>query len=296
MFTIVKIKPWLAYFLLAGLSVISQATQAQSSVWKISKDQDHFYLGGTLHLLSETDYPLPPEFDQAYQGSDTLIFETSLDAMESPAFQQQFLSAMTYADERTLEGSLKPGTYRSLLRYMLSRKIPIQQFANFKPWGVSLTIAMLEYQRLGILPEYGVDRVFSEKALEDNKGIKALETPEQQLAFLSSMAQVDPNVSVNNTLRELKHLPRALNEITEAWRNGDMDAFGQSSYIEDMRNLLPKVYQTIVVERNNNWMTLLPRLTDNNEKEFVLVGTLHMVGKEGLLAQLKQQGFTVEAL
>lgn len=296
MFTTVKIKLWLAYLLLVGLSVISQVTQAQSSVWKISKGQDHFYLGGTLHLLSETDYPLPDEFDQAYQASDTLIFETSLEAMEDPAFQQLFMSAMTYIDERTLESSLKPGTYRSLLRYMLSRKIPIQQFSKFKPWGVSLMISMLEYQHLGMLPQYGVDRFFSEKAMKDDKGIKALETPEQQLTFLSSMAQVDPNVSINHTLRELKRLPNMLDEITEAWRTGDMNTFAQSAYVEDMKKLFPKVYQTILVKRNNNWLKLLPKLIGNDEKEFVLVGTMHMVGEEGLLAQLKRRGYTVEQL
>lgn len=296
MFSLVKIKPWLACLMLVGLSVISQVTQAQSSVWKISKGQDHFYLGGTLHLLSETDYPLPAEFDQAYQASDTLIFETSLEAMEDPAFQQLFMSTMTYKDRRTLESELKPGTYRSLLRYMLSRKIPIQQFSKFQPWGVSLMISMLEYQRLGMLPQYGVDRFFSEKAMKEDKGIKALETPEQQLTFLSSMAQVDPNVSINHTLRELKRLPNMLDEITEAWRTGDMNTFSESAYVEDMKKLFPKVYQTILVKRNNNWLKLLPKLIGNDEKEFVLVGTMHMVGKEGLLAQLKRRGFTVEQL
>ena len=32
------------------------------------------------------------------------------------------------------------------------------------------------------------------------------------------------------------------------------------------------------------------------ETEFILVGGLHLVGKEGLLYQLKQQGFKIEQL
>lgn len=295
MFNLATTKSFLTCLLLS-LAVGSQAVLAESSVWKVSKGSDYFYLGGTLHLLSKDDHPLPEEYEQAYQDVGTLIFETNLAAMESMAFQNKFMSAMVYRDQRTLESTLKPGTYRSLLRYMKSRQMPIAQFGKFQPWGVALMISSLEYQRLGMMPQYGVDQFFNEKALKDQKAIKALESPEQQLGFLSSMANVDPNMTINYTLRELKRLPGMLNEITTEWRSGDMDKFAKHAYVQDMKNLFPQVYDTILVKRNNNWMKLLPKLIGNDEKEFVLVGTMHMVGKEGLLSQLENQGFKIEQL
>ncbi len=40
---------------------------AQTSLWKVSNADSILYLGGTIHLLSPDDYPLPEEFLMAYQ-------------------------------------------------------------------------------------------------------------------------------------------------------------------------------------------------------------------------------------
>lgn len=49
-------------------------------------------------------------------------------------------------------------------------------------------LTMLEYQRLGMSPDYGVDNYFNNKALADNKKIMGLETADEQLGFITSMA------------------------------------------------------------------------------------------------------------
>ncbi len=50
---------------------------AETSVWKISNDDHITYLGGTVHILRESDYPLPDAFNEAFEQSSTIVFETT---------------------------------------------------------------------------------------------------------------------------------------------------------------------------------------------------------------------------
>ena len=43
---------------------------SQSSVWKIGKNGNTLYLGGSIHLLRAEDYPLPQEFDATFAKSE----------------------------------------------------------------------------------------------------------------------------------------------------------------------------------------------------------------------------------
>ena len=131
-------------------------------------------------------------------------------ATQTSEFQSKFLAAMTFSDDRTLVSELQPQTYRELEDFFTSRQLPIAQFARLQPWGVSLLIAMMEYQRLGMMPGYGVDAHYNDLALAEGKKVMSLETPDEQLNFLRSMETMDPDEGIEYTLRDLeraKHLP-----------------------------------------------------------------------------------------
>jgi uncharacterized protein YbaP (TraB family) len=48
----------------------------------LEKNSSLIFIVGTLHLLTPADFPLPDAFDIAYQQSDEVIFEASMDDME----------------------------------------------------------------------------------------------------------------------------------------------------------------------------------------------------------------------
>ena len=85
-------------------------TNAKTSVWKVSKGDDHLYLGGTIHVLGEQDYPLPCEYQIAYEQSERLIFETDLAAINSPKFAQEIALAGLYPADKGIEDKLSPTT------------------------------------------------------------------------------------------------------------------------------------------------------------------------------------------
>jgi len=285
---------WVFCVLLLGFNLLADDALAESSVWKISSGENYFYLAGTIHLLGAEDYPLPEAFGAAYQDASILFFETDLLAIQSPEFQRKILATLTYNDDRTLTSELDPEIIQQLESYMALRQIPLENFEKFQPWGLSLMISVLEYQRLGMVAKYGVDAYFNRLALTDNKRIMSLETPEEQLGFLTAMANMDPNEGLEYTLRDLQRLPEFISVMKKTWRSGDLEAFVDSAFVIEMKAEFPVLYDTLLTNRNNAWMGRLSALLDDSVKEFVLVGAMHLSGEEGLLKQLMALGYSVE--
>ena len=141
-----------------------------------------------------------------------------------------------------------------------------------------------------------MDQYFHELALSNQKELGNLETLEQQISYIKSMENFDPNLMVDYTLRDLEELPTFIKEMKMGWRTGDMEAFTKNSLITQMRADFPDLYETLIVNRNNKWMIDLKALNGNDFKEFVLVGTMHLNDEEGILNQLQLAVFGVEQL
>lgn len=66
--------------------------------------------------------------------------------------------------------------------------------------------------------------------------------------------------------------------------------------IQEAQSQDPQSYQTLFVERNQNWIPQIEALFNNKEKELVLVGAGHLAGKDSVLALLRAKGYTVSKL
>lgn len=288
-----RFKTLLATFL-SVVSLLFSLHAHGASVWKVTKGDNTLYLGGTLHLLSESDYPLPAAYDQAYAKSDTLVFETDLDEAATPQFQQKAMMTMTYSDGKTIKDALSAETFKALSDHLALRNIPLANLMSFKPSMVSLTLSIVELQLNG-LTAAGVDQFYVNKAKADSKQLVWLETPEQQLAFLAAMGAEDEDGLIRYTLRDLKDLPQMLVKLKKAWLDGDMPGMAALS-IAPFKQDYPAVYQDLLVTRNNNWMPLIVNMLNTSQTEFVLVGALHLAGEDSVLAKLQQAGYTIEQL
>ena len=124
------------------LACASSTAVADSSVWKVSKGGSHIFLGGTIHVLSKNDFPLPTEFDEAYADSDLLVFETDIAKMSDPAFSQKMMQQLSYSDGSTIRDHLNPQTIKALEEHFAQRSMSLDQFAGFKP---SMLYILLSY-------------------------------------------------------------------------------------------------------------------------------------------------------
>ncbi len=82
-------------------------------------------------------------------------------------------------------------------------------------------------------------------------------------------------------------------EMTTAWERGDLDML-ERVVVDDTREEYPDVYEALFVRRNNAWMDVLVRELEGSGVDFVAVGAGHLLGQDGLVAQLRARGYTVE--
>lgn len=276
------------------LLVASASSFAASPVWKVSKGDQTLFLGGTVHVLSQSDYPLPDAFDKAYKQAKTLAFETDLLAAQTPEFSQQLMAKMMFNDGQTLKSALNAKTYQALEAHLSSRGVPIANMLQFKPSMMSITLTMIELQRLGMAGT-GVDEYYFMKGQGDAKSVLTLETPAEQIDFLANLGQGQENEMIELSLKDAKEMPEMMGKLKTAWRVGDNKALAKVALDPWVKDF-PQMYNDLIVKRNNNWLPLLEKMLKTPETELVLVGALHLVGDDGVLTLLKKKGYTIENL
>jgi len=271
---------------------ISSFAFGESSVWKVSSGNSHLYLGGTVHLLKTSDHPLPKEFEAAYHDAQVIYFETDMAAINAPLFQARVMQAMMLKNGKTLRQLLAADTYKQLDAFFTKRGMNVAQFSTVSPAGISLMLATLELQRMGMSPQSGVDNTYYQRAVSDNKQQASLETPEQQLTFITQLGRGNENQMVLYTLRDLNQLPSVIGTMKQAWRSGDIKLLEKTS-LTPLAKEFPSVYKALIVDRNKQWLPEIVAQLKTPNVELFLVGVLHLAGQDGLLQQLQNQGYTV---
>ncbi len=287
--------PLLTLFLVLLLTsslIIPLISHAKTSIWQVSDGKNTVYLGGTFHMLKPSDYPLPIEFEQVYNKVNWLVFETDIMALKNPEFQQYFQHQMKLPSGQILADQLSANAYGELIRYMAKNNLDIGQYQSYRPQMIGLIINILELNKLGLTAQ-GVDDFFGEKAISAGKILSQLESKETQAHYLASMAKGNESNFILQTLEDSKNLAPELAKLSQAWRSGDIQALyntGVATMIEDY----PSIYQSLLVERNRNWLPTIETLIQQPEEKLILVGALHLAGPEGLLEQLKKKGYRVQ--
>lgn len=266
---------------------------ADGAVWRVDGGASPVYLGGTVHKLSPEQYPLPEEYQAAYERSDVVVFETDIAAMRSARIQARIASLSRLPDGQTLETVLDAPTHDLVVAYCEEIGLPPGPLEPLKPVPAMLTLLSLTLQSLGVTAP-GVDEYFFEKASSDSKELRALETVDEQIAYLLSMDEGDPNGFVRRSIEDLREAGRGeLDDSLRAWRDGREHALIEH-FLRNETLSSPGLYQSLVVDRNHAWLRAIRQYAETPETELVLVGVAHLLGEDGLVALLREQGFQVE--
>jgi uncharacterized protein len=280
-------------FMRCGLLVLGLfgglTAHAESPVWAIKGDKNTVYVGGSIHLLKAGDSQLPAGFDKAYHDARSLVMEVDLDDLDPAEAQGWMLSNATFEDGKTLKGALGEQRYARVAAESARLGVPIEGLEQFEPWMIALTLVQLEYLKLGFDPEQGVEKQLQRRAAQDGKEISGLETLPEQLGLLDGMSDEDQAKFLELTVNELKNVERETDVLLAAWRGGNagkLDALLTEEY-----DSFPGLYKMLVTDRNKRWMPALQRLLKEDKDVFVVVGALHLVGKDGLIEMTKAEGF-----
>lgn len=282
-------------FLVVFLALfLSLSASAETSLWKVTKAEEEIYLAGTIHVLAPSDLPFPQAFDKAYSASEIVVLETDMSEMLNPNFQARLMAHFSYNDGRLLTQMISTELYSELQQYLRERGLIPHIFIGMKPAGVMLTMLGIEFQRLGI-SEDGADTVYYQRAITDGKTTLGLESIEDHIGFIAELGEGNEERYLRQTLEDMKETESMMREMVLYWKTGDAAGL-EKIVVTQMKTDYPKVYQSLLVERNKRWLPQIKTMLTTPEVEFVLVGAAHLIGPDGILKELKQQGYSVEQM
>jgi uncharacterized protein YbaP (TraB family) len=153
-------------------------------------------------------------------------------------------------------------------------------------------VSAMQLQQAGLDINLGLDKYFFDKAQKAGKAIIGLETAEYQIDRFDRMPESLQEQLLRSTLDELDAQGRELTAIVNAWQRGDAASM-EKTLLSGFKRY-PSAYQSLIVERNNNWMPQIEKCLGQATPCLVVVGAAHLVGPDGLLTLLQKKGFKVE--
>ncbi len=176
---------------------------------------------------------------------------------------------------------------------MLSRNIPPEATERLQPWATVLVLSMPE-----VKTGQALDLVLYQRALEVGKSFKALESAEEQLSIFSSLSTTEQTTILRSVLDEYQSYPELFERMTLAYLARDLTQLVRISNENPMTTdsaLQQRLMRSMLEERNHRMVNrMLPYFKEG--RSFVAVGALHLPGDEGIIALLRQRGYTVTAL
>ena len=190
----------------------------------------------------------------------------------------------------TLDKTLRADVWQRLQAVMRKYNIPIQ-LTRFDAAFMSLSLPVMIWQQQGY--QAGIDRILYDKAKAEGKEIVGLETIEQQLAALATLKQINPNVLIEEMLKELENKNLALDILVKQIYAGETTTM--LAQINDYSNSISmnKFYQNLLVKRNKAWLSQIEKFADANKLTLVVVGDMHLIGDESVLNLLAARGYSI---
>lgn len=283
-----------AWASMAAWTILSSATSAAAGshacVWKITGPQgETLYLGGSIHALRSTDYPLPAQYNRAFEAADRIAFEVDLETLQRAG--RETAKAGHYPHGDNLKNHVDPRTYAYLQRFFGLMKIPESKWSSYRSWYLA---EMLQAPQLhGLSPDLGVEGFLMKRALANRKPISGLETGREAMDVFSGLTDRQ-----SEAILLLTFIPQqetgAMEKIAVAWRRGDPDTIAQE--MKKTSADFPAFEERLIDARNRRWMPQIERDLHSGHTYFVVVGAGHIGGPQGLLAALRARGDRIEQL
>jgi uncharacterized protein YbaP (TraB family) len=271
-------------------------------VWRVANAKAPFYLVGSIHALSQKDYPLPKPYDVALKSSTRFLFE--FDPTQHVEFQRKFEAAAKYPPGQDLRSKISPELLAWLRKNMFTvipdaRSEKDERFAGFdsqlryKPWWIAQHLAApASYSKAS--PTHGLDNYFVDHAIQSGKEISGLESIKEHVAVMGGLSDRDSEFMLQDALSQPDNVDKESGRMYKAWRKGDTDALWAGD--AHLRTNAPTIAARFVDDRNVKWVPRIEAELKTGKPTAVVAGALHFSGPRSVIALLQKRGYVIEQL
>ncbi|WP_321332798.1 TraB/GumN family protein [uncultured Bacteroides sp.] len=272
-------------------------------LWKVSGHglSKPSYILGTHHLASLSIIDSIKGLQSAFDATTQIIGELKISDVQSPTAMQLMQQEMMIQNDTTLQVLFTPEQYGIVNNFTKENLgFDLSQMPKVKPaFILNNAVVVLYMKHVGnFKPQEQLDTYFQTKGIEKGKKITALETLNFQFNLLYNGTSLRRQAEL--LLCELNNVDKLIDDtkkLTTAYMIQDLDGMYKLSEEKEGTSCdpLPGEMEAMITNRNKDWAAKLPALM-TADPSFVVVGALHLPGKEGLLNLLKKQGYSIEAV
>jgi uncharacterized protein YbaP (TraB family) len=268
-------------------------TPAHPAMWKLADADTTIYLFGSFHLLPKGLAWRTPAFDRALGSSDELVLE--IGNLDDQMALAQTLMTMGVSPGLPPVAERVPAEKRPALKAMIAESgIPEPLLDRMETWAVGLMLTGVEFKRLGLDPDSGVERTLGAAWKASGKPIEGLETAEQQFGFFDRLSEESQRKFLIALLDTPDKAKREFAEMLSAWESGDVDGIARS--FDDETQMSAELREALMKKRNARWSEWLKARLDKPGTVFVAVGAGHLAGSDSVLRLLAAKGLKVTRL
>jgi uncharacterized protein YbaP (TraB family) len=265
-------------------------TDDNTLLWEISGNglSSPSYLFGTFHLLCKEDIHFSTALKQAISNSHEVYLELDMD---DPATLLGGIMLMNMKDGKKLKDLYTEDEYKRVASFFKdSLKTPIGLFQGMKP---EFLVALLYPKMMPCNSVSSVEEAVMQIAKAGDKEIKGLETMAFQASLFDSIPYEKQADELLNAIDSMERSKIYFGLMVNAYKDQQMKEI--EKILNDPEFGMEENQDILLDKRNKNWVVQLKPIM-KKEPVFVAVGTGHLIGKAGLIALLRAEGYVVRGL
>jgi uncharacterized protein YbaP (TraB family) len=269
-----------------------QSPTASYPLYLAQKEDIKIYILGSMHLGTKED-KLNDKILNALKDSSKLILEVSLDDMRA---QTDMFSIYICKDPCLLK-QLGKRLYKKVGDNYPELYFLLFDADRFPAWLIAIIITNIDYMKLGFLLNKGMEEMLIKK--RGRLKVFGLESAEEQLEILAGISLKAQREILNDYLNMDKaEVAAYINNLYSLYLEGDADHLFEW-YMQELdsqtasKESIDEFHRKILSDRNRRFINRLKPHLAPDAPVFLSVGALHLGGGEGILALLREDGYTI---
>lgn len=274
-------------------------------MYEITKNgsNNKIYLFGSIHVADKNNFNYPEYVLSAYQNSHYLACEFDMiEYQQNSEKAFQLVDDLMYKDNTSIKDHLSKDTYTKMVNLLKEKEMYMEAYDIYKPYFFQSLLTNSLINDAKLYASRGIDLSFLTKAKKDNKKILEIESPDYQnnlfLSFSDKIYEIIISEVVNNYNEEVE----SLKDLFKAWKNGNTEMIMELAsdeikktdhYTSEQIQLINDYNNKLIKERNIKMTEKLEEYFNNNYDTFYMVGAAHLIGDDGIVKLLQNQGYNV---
>jgi uncharacterized protein YbaP (TraB family) len=111
------------------------------------------------------------------------------------------------------------------------------------------------------------------------------------LGMLANLSAKQQREFLEYSVEDAERAAQEIDALIAAWRVGDTKSLAK--LLQEGFDKYPEIYRPLTVDRNRKWIPEIENLLRERDDYLVIVGALHLVGKDSVVELLQGKGYRV---